>query len=95
MLNLATQTRQRSYSAGTRAGAPSFILPDHFINELRVRLFAFRPDDVADAIGCTSRTIYAFRSGETKWPHAKTLFGILEFLEIEIRLYATKEQRYL
>jgi predicted transcriptional regulator len=43
-------------------------------------------DQIAKDVGVSVSTLYAIRSGRTKWPRPNTMFGILEYLKAKMAL---------
>lgn len=78
-----------------KAKGRRFAVPEDVMNVLRVELYKFDPQELADTMGVSRSCVYAIRSGRTKWPRGETMFRMLEALDVEIRLYAVKEGRYL
>lgn len=57
--------------------ARSFDTAEALTVRLRREMYHYDPKDLAEAAGVTVGTIYAIRSGRTKWPRGTTLFPIL------------------
>lgn len=58
---------------------------------IRMELYEYHPEDVAESIGKSLACIYAIRRGKTRWPRWDTFFALCEYLGIEVRL-ELKEQ---
>lgn len=78
-----------------RRNVRGYITSEEVMNDIRLKLYPYEVKEVAEACGLSTATIYSIRSGRTKWPRPNTLFAILAFLDIEFRLYDTKNQKYL
>jgi hypothetical protein len=78
-----------------RKGTQRFAVAEEVMEELRMRMYNYEPQDLADAIGKSKSCIYAIRAGRVGWPRGGTFFSLLEAMDIELRLYAIREQRYI
>lgn len=66
--------------------------PD-LLNPLRIELYNYSVREVAEELGVSAPTIYAFRSGRTLWPRYTTLEPMMKFLGYEIKLVKTNVRR--
>lgn len=73
----------------------SFHIPDDVMQALRLRMYNYDVADLAEYMGVSKSCVYAIRNGKTKWPRGDTLFALLNALDVELRLYAVQEQRYI
>lgn len=55
---------------------------------IRAELYAYPMDyaSLAREIGIREGTLYAVRSGRTKWPQPHTFFGLVKALGLEVQL---------
>lgn len=78
-----------------RRGTQKFVIPDEVMNQVRLRMYRYEPQELADYIGKSKSCVYALRSGRTKWPRGETLFALLEACGLELHLFSVEEQRYI
>ena len=76
-------------------GLTDYAIDEQVMNDLRLRMYNYKPKELAEMLGVSVSCVYALKSGRTKWPRGKTLFALLEALDIKLRLYDAKAQRYL
>ena len=60
----------------------TFQVAEDVMNRLRLKMYEWDVDYLAEVAGVNSRTIYAIRSGRTLWPRGTTLFGILKAMNL-------------
>lgn len=72
-----------------------YRIDEDMMNDLRMRMHVYEPKELAEMMGVSVGCVYALRSGRTKWPRGRTLFALLAALDIDLRLYDVKNQRYL
>ena len=78
-----------------KRGPTTYQIDSAVMFDIRMRMHDWHPSDLAEEMGVSVGCVYAIRSGRTKWPRGHTFFALLKALDIELRLYAVKEQRYL
>lgn len=62
------------------------MTPDRLLLDLRAAAYGPDPSALAARCGCSTSTIYAFRSGRTAWPRGQTLLALAEALGFEIAI---------
>jgi DNA-binding Xre family transcriptional regulator len=67
-----------------------YRLAEDVMNDLRLRMYTWNALDLAEATGVSVACIHSIKSGRTKWPRGKTLFAILEALDIDLLLVDAK-----
>lgn len=67
-----------------------YRLPEDVMNALRLKMYTWNAQDLAEATGLSVACIYSIKSGRTVWPRGTTLFAILAALDIEILLLDAK-----
>ena len=68
-------------------------VPEDVMNRIRRRMYLYDASDLADIAGVSARTIYAVRSGRSKWPRGTTLFPILEAIGFDLVLIDSRTGR--
>lgn len=59
---------------------------DQAMNKLRIEMYHYDIEKMAEHIGVSTACLYAVRGGRTKWPRPKTFFGLVEYLEFDMHL---------
>jgi transcriptional regulator with XRE-family HTH domain len=60
------------------------------MNIIRMDVYKHHPSAIAKAIGVSTGTIYAIRSGRTKWPRHETIFALAKYLGYRFVLERTR-----
>lgn len=82
-------------SIEVKRGKTVYRIDEEVMNAVRIKLYEWRPKDLADQIGVSVSCIYSVRAGRTKWPRGKNLFALLDACGIEMHLYDRRRKRYL
>lgn len=83
-------------STTSRTGrVTSYVIDDEVMFDIRMRLHDWDAKDAAEEMDVSVACVYGIRNGRTKWPRPKTFFALLELLDLQLRLYDTKNQKYL
>ena len=56
------------------------------MNVLRMKMYEYDTQSLADTVGVSKSCIYAIQRGTTKWPRPNTFFGLLDALDLEMIL---------
>lgn len=67
-----------------------YRLPEAVMNDLRLRMYNWNAQDLSEATGLSVGCIHSIKSGRTVWPRGKTLFLILDALDIDLLLVDAK-----
>jgi transcriptional regulator with XRE-family HTH domain len=67
-----------------------YRLPEDVMNALRLKMYTWNAQDLAEVTGLSVACVNSIKSGRTIWPRGKTLFAILEALDIDLLLVDAK-----
>ena len=62
------------------------------MQKLRYAMHGIPPRQIAEDIGVSVSTIYAVKSGRTKWPRPATFFGLVEYFGFELVLVKARQE---
>ena len=67
---------------------PTLTRAEALIEEVRTNIFGTQRSykDIAASVGVAQSTVANLANGKTRWPRPKTLFPLLDTLELEMRL---------
>ena len=61
---------------------------DSCMSVIRMKMYQYDIDELADDIGVTTSCLYAVRRGSTIWPRPKTFFGPINAMDMKLLITA-------
>lgn len=76
-----------------RKGPQGYTVAEDVMNAIRVRMYAYETEWLADEVGVSKGCIMAIRSGRTLWPRPKTFFGLLRVLDLKVAIIDSRGRK--